>query len=348
MNLIDLPPYHQRDEKQFLKEAIALAVEHRQKIKQLERVWAQWDPAKTQSVQDLPYLHVSLFKHYDLKPDHNERRVLHSSATSGVGASKIFLEPKSSQIHTQSVVKILENFVGTQKTPLLILDASSSLLKNAHLTARTAAALSLQPLSSSVHFLLNDSTDTKSLKRDLLKKHLQENDFLRVYGFTWMLWQIWTELLHTDPEIKKLLKGKKIQFIHSGGWKRLESEKVTTAEFERILSHDLTSESLILDFYGLVEQVGIIYPMCSAGFRHFPVWADGLVRDPHHMKILNEEPGQLQLLNALPVSIPNVSVLTEDMARMVPGSCPCGRVGKRFELLGRVPQAEVRGCANVI
>jgi hypothetical protein len=34
------------------------------------------------------------------------------------------------------------------------------------------------------------------------------------------------------------------------------------------------------------------------------------------------------------------------MARLVPGDCACGRHGQRFELIGRVPKSEVRGCAN--
>jgi len=77
------------------------------------------------------------------------------------------------------------------------------------------------------------------------------------------------------------------------------------------------------------------------------VWADIVVRDPISLAPLEGEPGLLQLLNVLAVGAPYHSVLTEDTGRVVPGACPCGRSGKRFELLGRLPKAEVRGCANV-
>ena len=101
------------------------------------------------------------------------------------------------------------------------------------------------------------------------------------------------------------------------------------------------------DFYGLVEQMGIIYPMCEYGARHVPVWADVIIRDVYTLKPLMEETGQIQLLNVLAYGAPYHSVLTEDVGRLIPGECPCGRKGRRFDLLGRVPRAEIRGCANV-
>jgi hypothetical protein len=72
-----------------------------------------------------------------------------------------------------------------------------------------------------------------------------------------------------------------------------------------------------------------------------------LVRDSWTLESLVGEPGQLQLMNTLARGAPYHNVLTEDLGRIVPGNCPCGRSGTRFELLGRVPKAEVRGCANV-
>ncbi|MDT8322190.1 MAG: hypothetical protein RQ826_16865, partial [Xanthomonadales bacterium] len=72
-----------------------------------------------------------------------------------------------------------------------------------------------------------------------------------------------------------------------------------------------------------------------------------LVRDAWTLESLVDRPGQLQLMNTLALGAPYHNVLTEDLGRIVSGDCACGRSGKRFELLGRVPKAEVRGCANV-
>jgi phenylacetate-coenzyme A ligase PaaK-like adenylate-forming protein len=127
----------------------------------------------------------------------------------------------------------------------------------------------------------------------------------------------------------------------------LEALRVERSEFEGALTRDLHPASRVTDYYGLVEQVGIIYPLCEAGARHVPVWADVLVRDPYTLRALENEPGQIQSMNPLAYGAPYHSVLSEDMGRIIPGDCPCGRAGKRFELLGRMPQAELRGCANV-
>jgi len=55
----------------------------------------------------------------------------------------------------------------------------------------------------------------------------------------------------------------------------------------------------------------------------------------------------LQLMNTLAFGAPYHNVLTEDLGRVIEGPCQCGRSGQRFELSGRIPRTEVRGCANV-
>jgi phenylacetate-coenzyme A ligase PaaK-like adenylate-forming protein len=135
--------------------------------------------------------------------------------------------------------------------------------------------------------------------------------------------------------------------VHSGGWKKLEAAKVQREEVDELLLRDLSPASAVIDYYGLVEQVGVVYPLCSEGWRHVPVWADVLVRDPLTLECQASEPGQLQLINLLAHGAPYHSVLTEDVGRLIPGECACGRGSRRFELIGRLPKAEVRGCANV-
>ena len=158
----------------------------------------------------------------------------------------------------------------------------------------------------------------------------------------WLAWG----MAEMPEEVRDLLSGKRIHFVHSGGWKKLEDIQVDRKTFDARLLEGLHPDSRVIDFYGLVEQVGIIYPLCEQGYRHPPVWADVLVRDPWTMEPLTGEPGQLQLMNTLAHGAPYHNVYTEDLGRIVRGACPCGRSGKRFELLGRVPKAEIRGCSN--
>jgi hypothetical protein len=184
------------------------------------------------------------------------------------------------------------------------------------------------------------------MKWDLLRKVLDQHDEFLVYGFTWILHTAW-RVSDMPEDIQNRLAGRTICFVHSGGWKKLEAERVTREAFDRGLLSGLSATSKVVDFYGLVEQVGIVYPLCEHGFRHVPIWADVIVRDSNDLRALDSEPGQLQLMNVLALGAPYHSVLTEDIGRIVPGACPCGRSGKRFELLGRLPKSEVRGCANV-
>ncbi len=345
--LLNRAPYGPRDEATLLAEMTALTHHHLRGCSEYRKIWAGWSAAPT--LADLPWLHVGLFKHLNLRTTFvgaRFERTLTSSATTGSRASRILLEQSSSELQARSIEAILKNAVGAQLRPLLILDSAASLRARGEVSARIAAALSLKPLASEIHFLLADPTDPESLRWNLLCDLLDRHDDLLVYGFTWMLWLAWGAAVHPD-EVKSRLSGKRIVFVHSGGWKRLDRLRVDRAAFDGALLNGLGPDSLVVDYYGLVEQVGVIYPLCAQGFRHVPVWAGVMVRDPFTLEPLSAAPGQLQLLNTLSRGVPCHNVLTEDLGVLRPGVCGCGRSGPRFELLGRVPKAELRGCANV-
>ncbi len=345
-SLLQLPPYSVRDEGEFFRELTDLTRHHLSGCPEYARIWPDWKPAR--EIKDFPFLHVGIFKTIQMKTagaDLKHQRVLKSSATSSGISSQIMLDPRSVELQAQSSNAILADFLGKELRPLIVLDSAGGLRGGAEVSARIAAALSLKPLASDIVFLLKDSSDPKSAKWDALIRLLQKNDSLLVYGFTYMLWTGWAQSL--PQEARVALRGKSVDFVHSGGWKKLESESVSREEFDRTLTSGLDRRSRVLDFYGLVEQVGVVYPMCESGFRHVPVWADIIVRDPWTHSPLVGDDGQLQLINLLAWGAPYHNVLTEDMGRVVPGECPCGRKGKRFQFVGRIPKAEVRGCANV-
>jgi len=347
-HLLEQPPYGPRDEALFLDEANALSRHHLDGCAIYARVWPHWQSAR--SPEELPFLHVGVFKHLDFKTagaDMQYERTLKSSATTSGTSSRIPLDKRSSQFQSRSTAAILRNFLGAEPCPLLILDSARSLLQRGEISARVAAALSLQPLSNDVSFLLDEAENPASIQWSRVECALKNNDEIIVYGFTWMLWLAWGTQ-EMPAHIRETLRKRRVHFVHSGGWKKLEAMKVSREEFDRRLLADLAPGSCVLDFYGLVEQVGIIYPLCAAGSRHVPNWAEVIVRDPFTLRPLQDgEPGMLQLINTLAWGAPYHSVLTEDLGRLIPGVCPCGRSGRRFELLGRVPKTEVRGCANV-
>jgi hypothetical protein len=345
--LLERSPYSDRDDRVFLAELRALTAYHLSGCAEYARIWSGWNGAD--GIAEFPYLHVGAFKSRRFVTNAVEikhQRVLKSSATSSGVSSEIMLDPRSAELQARSSRAILTDFLGHDGRPLLVLDSVAGLRSGTEVSARTAAALSLKPLSTDILFLLKDASDPASMRWAQVLRILQKSDSLLVYGFTWMLWCAWAAA-QVPVEVHLALRGKRIDFVHSGGWKKLDHLRVSREQFDAKLLRGIDSRSRVLDFYGLVEQVGVVYPLCSAGFRHVPIWADVLVRDPWTFAPLQDSEGQLQLINLLAWGAPYHNVLTEDLGRMVRGECPCGRKGKRFEFTRRMPKAETRGCANV-
>jgi hypothetical protein len=345
--LLDSPPYAVRDEREFRAELLTLTEHHLAGCPEYRAAWPAWRP--TDDVAGFPFLHVGTFKSIRFLTSAaglRHQRVLKSSATSSETSSQIVLDQRSAQLQGRSSHAILADYLGSEQRPLVVLDSAAGLRDGSAVSARTAAALSLKALASDLIFLLTDAGNLASARWEVLLRLLAGHQSLLVYGLTYMLWTAWG-VAEMPAEVRAALQGKRIDFVHSGGWKKLEYLKVGREEFDETLMRGLDPRSRVIDFYGLVEQVGVVYPLCSEGYRHVPAWADVFVRDPWTLAPQDREPGQLQLLNLLAWGAPYHNVLTEDLGRLVPGECHCGRHGKRFEFLGRMPKAEIRGCANV-
>jgi Acyl-protein synthetase, LuxE len=334
--LLDRRPFAERDEPQFVREMADLTRYHLEHSPELRRMWPSWRGAET--AEELPFVHVSVFKHLLLRSG-GAGRLLRSSGTTGAARSQIAVDEESAALQSRSSIAILADFIGSEQTPLLVVDHSSALRQRGEISARIAAALSLRPLATDISFLLGADD---AIKWSEVAEAAARSKHLRVYGFTSALWQAWRGV---PSEVAAALRETRIDFVHSGGWKKLEG--VTRAELDEQLLRDSGAGSRVVDYYGLVEQNGVVYPLCAAGFRHVPVWAEVIVRDPWTLRPLRGESGMLQLMNVLARGGPYHSVLTEDLGRLVDSACACGRNAPRFELLGRVPKAETRGCANV-
>ena len=135
--------------------------------------------------------------------------------------------------------------------------------------------------------------------------------------------------------------------IHGGGWKKLVSEAVSPAEFKARLTA-VCGLSDVHDYYGMVEQTGCVYMQCEHGHMHASVFSDVIMRNPKDFSVCSVgEKGIIQVVSVLPKSYPGHSLLTEDEGVLLgEDDCPCGRNGKYFQILGRLKNAEIRGCSD--
>jgi len=303
-------------------------------------------------VADLPYLPVGILKTdppLSLVDRAEIKRTLTSSATSSQQPSRVVVDSPTARRMTKGVVAIVRDFIGSARRPYLVVD-TKDLMGEAALGARGAAIQGLQPFASVVTYCLtlNDQGNL-ALNRGRLEEfaNFHTDSEVLVYGFTYILWNYLVVPLMSEGIRLNLPKAR---ILHSGGWKRLQDEAVEKTLFNEQLARTFgCTPDRITDFYGMVESVGVIYPDCSEGNKHAPLFGDVIVRDTLTLKPVGEgEQGIVQVCSVLPSSFPGHLLLTEDRAEVIAyDGCPCGRRGISFRFAGRIPKTEMRGCGNL-
>lgn len=352
-DFLEIPPYSLgRDEKNKLltdrmKELtnfhIDNCVEYRRLIHSIN-----FKEKKVNSYYDLPFLPVRLFKELQLKSieDNEVFKTMTSSGTSGQAVSKIYLNRQTASTQQKVLVKIVSSFTGSKRMPMLIIDCPSVVKNRQMFSARGAGILGFSIFGTDKTYGLDDDMKLNiNGIQSFLEKHKGKNILL--FGFTFMIWQ------HFYKELTRIKK-EGIHFdlsqgvmIHGGGWKKLESEAVSPEEFHASLKNVCGLDS-IHDYYGMVEQTGSIYMECEHGHLHSSIFSDVIIRRPHDFSICDiNEKGIIQVVSTLPESYPGHSLLTEDEGVLLgEDDCLCGRKGKYFKVLGRLKNAEIRGCSD--
>lgn len=309
-----------------------------------------FDPAGCTSYEQLPFLPVSLFKDLDLRsvPQEEVFKTLTSSGTTGQAVSKIYLSREAVSRQQKTLVKIVSSFTGAARMPMLIVDSPSVIKNRAMFSARGAGILGFSIFGADRTYALDDdmNLDVPAVQA-FLARHAGQKILL--FGFTFMVWQ------HFYKELKRLRdEGKPAAvdlsngiLIHGGGWKKLVSEAVSPTEFQRCLT-DVCGLHDVHDYYGMVEQTGCVYMQCECGHLHASIFSDVLIRRPADFSLAGRgERGIVQVVSVLPDSYPGHSLLTEDEGELLgEDDCPCGRLGKYFKIIGRLKNAEIRGCSD--
>jgi len=349
--ILNISPYSlNKNEKHLLLNSImsSLSEHHYKNCPEYKKMMDAigYTPAKKYDCTELPFLPVRLFKMMDLYSVEKGEivKTMTSSGTTGQLGSRIFLDRETSSNQTKALTKIVSSFIGKQRVPMIIID-SPEVLKNRNLlSARGVGILGFSIFGSKRIFALNELMELNiDLIEDFIDKNKNERIFL--FGFTFMIWQ------HFYKELVK--KGIKLDLsnsvlIHGGGWKKLANESVSPEEFKNKLN-EVCGITSVHDYYGMVEQTGSIYMECECGHLHTPVFSDVIIRRAKDFSIADiGEKGIIQVLSVLPHSYPGHSLLTEDEGTLLgEDNCPCGRIGKYFEIIGRLKNAEIRGCSDV-
>ena len=356
--LLSVPPYgqppaeKQADLLELLKEELNYACQRHAGYENYVRCWPL-DYRSALDVASLPFLPVGILKAnppLSLVDPGEIKRTLTSSATTSQSPSRVAIDSPTSRRMTKGIVTIVRDFIGPARRPYLVVDVPGHMAGGSELGARGAAIQGLQPFASEVSYCLslNDQGDL-ILDRNKVTEFARgrEDAELLVYGFTYILWNHLVKPLLADGTCLNLPK---VRILHSGGWKRLQEQAVEKTAFNEGLARVFgCSPENVVDFYGMVESVGVIFPDCPEGNKHSPAFGEVIVRNPLTLEpVAPEEHGIVQVCSVLPTSFPGHLLLTEDMAKVIAyDGCPCGRRGISFRFAGRIPKAEVRGCGNL-
>lgn len=350
--LLEKAPYSlSKDEKnriltERLKELTKL---HKENCEEYSRILdsISFDLEKVDNYENLPFLPVRLFKELELRsvPKEEVVKTMTSSGTSGQAVSKIYLDRTTSSNQQKTMVKIVSDYTGSGRMPMIILDCPSVVKNRLMFSARGAGILGFSIFGAKKIYALDDDMN---LNVEALKEFLEKykGQKILLFGFTFMVWKhFYKELVRLKDEVSFDLSNGIL--IHGGGWKKLVNEAVSPEEFHRRLK-DICGLDSVHDYYGMVEQTGCIYMQCECGHLHASIFSDVIIRKPEDFSICKKgERGIIQVVSAIPESYPGHSLLTEDEGEILgEDDCPCGRKGKYFKIYGRLKNAEIRGCSD--
>ncbi len=310
--------------------------------------------SEIKSLEDIPPVAVSVFKDLGMGlssvPKEDIKLRLQSSATSGT-PSTIVVDKITSKRQAKAMVKVIQEAIGKERKPFLVMDVDPRSEFRSLLGARFAAITGYLNFASKAGYFLKAKDGVSYFDVDAMREYvagIDENQPVVVFGFTYILYSNVLKSIKDKGINIPLPKGSKI--IHIGGWKKLESEKIDKSLFNRQLADCFGIEPEdVIDIYGFTEQMGLNYPDCPCGCKHESSYVKVLVRDIVTNEVLPAgKEGKMEFITPVPHSYPGNAVLTDDLGVIIDEPCPYGRLGKRFKISGRLKKAEVRGCGDIL
>ncbi|WP_440951207.1 LuxE/PaaK family acyltransferase [Methanosphaerula subterraneus] len=301
-------------------------------------------------LEDVPALPVQMFKYFEMEicPKEEISKILKSSGTTTGIPSRIPLSKNTTINQTKALISILASYLGPKRRLFVVIDHEGINSRGMEYSARTAGVRGLSIYAKKIVYLLKEENGELRLNlqaiQDLIDNHANEEVY--VFGYTYIIWSVFYKQIIKE---KINLKFADVKIFHSGGWKKLTDHTVSKELFTKTIARLFnTKDEKIYDFYGMTEQLGIIFVDCEHGNKHVPNFSQVIIRD-----ILTLEPckigesGLIEVMSVLSDSYYCQAILTEDLGCLVGfDDCPCGRKGRYFRFISRVEKEELRGCGD--
>jgi len=142
---------------EYLKE---LSIKHYQKCENYRKIVDKLNCnlSEIKNYTEIPFLPVRLFKEFDLKsiPTEEVFKTMTSSGTSGQTVSKIYLDKTTAANQQKTLVKIVSDFTGANRMPMLIIDCPSVIKNRNMFSARGAGILGFSIFGADRTYALDD------------------------------------------------------------------------------------------------------------------------------------------------------------------------------------------------
>lgn len=168
---------------------------------------------------------------------------------------------------------------------------------------------------------------------------------VRIIGFPAYLYFLLEEMKKRNLKYR-MPKGSKI--LLGGGWKQFGAQEIPKEELFALAEERLgIGKQDIHEFFSAAEHP-VLYCSCPNHHFHIPAYGRVLIRDVRTLEPVEKgKTGIINLITPLHSNLPIVSILTDDLGCVRPGSaCGCGIKSDYLEIYGRVGVQGVKTCAG--
>ena len=188
--LLQIPPYSldKTEKEKLLTERLAeLTKFHRQNCPEYADMLnaLSYGERKSRSYKEIPFIPVRLFKELSLKsvPEGDIVKTMTSSGTSGQRVSRIYLDRATASNQQKTMVKIVSEFTGSGRMPMLIIDCPGAVKNRAMFSARGAGILGFSIFGAKKIYALDDEM---KLDIDEIREFMDtyKGQKILLFGFT--------------------------------------------------------------------------------------------------------------------------------------------------------------------